>query len=152
MPIRRKIAFVLYGLVSLVSLWLGFRYFFSDQFMSYHQDAVGKPWAELSSGVQTLILALMEVAGGGWFALFVFVATLLAIPFCRGERWARILIPAGILSFYVPTLYATLRVLRDTPSNPPWWGAAIACLAAVVGFLLDSPWSGDSHDGSSNKK
>ena len=141
MPMRRQIAFVLYGLVGLVSLWLGHQYFFSNEFMSYHQEAVGTPWDKLPAAVQTLVLALMEVAGGGWFALFTLITALLLVPFRRGEHWARIMIPVGILTFYVPTLYATLRVLRDTPAVPPWWGAAIACLAAVVGFFLDRPWS-----------
>lgn len=143
MPMRRKIALVLYGLVALVSLYLGWRYFSSDEFMSYHQKAVVTPWADLPDGVRTLVLALMEVAGGGWFALFVLITALLAIPYRRGERWARIMIPVGILTFYVPTLYATLRVLRDTPAVPPWWGAAVACLVAIVGLFLDRPWSSE---------
>jgi membrane dipeptidase len=152
MPLRRQIALVLYGLVALVSFGLGYKYFFSSHFTDYHQKAVGTPWADLPSGVQTLILALMEVAGGGWFALFTLISALLLVPFRQGERWARIMIPVGILTFYVPTLYATLRVLRDTPAVPPWWGAALACLAAIVGLFLDQPWSKEPHRQFPNKQ
>jgi membrane dipeptidase len=141
MTTRRKIALVLYGLVSLFSLYLGLTYFLRDQFLPYHERAVGVSWHQLDTSIQTLLLALMEVSGGGWLALFVLTVALIVVPFPRGERWARIMIPVGILAFYIPTLYATLRVLRDTPSVPPWYGAAIACLAAVIGLFLDRPWS-----------
>jgi membrane dipeptidase len=141
MTTRRKIALVLYVLVGLFSLYLGLTYYLRDQFLPYHERAVGVSWGQLDTSIQTLLLALMEVAGGGWLALFVLTMALIVVPFRRGERWARIMIPVGILTFYIPTLYATLRVLRDTPSVPPWYGAAIACLAAAIGFFLDRPWS-----------
>jgi hypothetical protein len=141
METRRKIAFVLYVLVALASLILGLTYFLLDHFTSYHKQAVGVSWEELDSRLQTLLLALMQVAAGGWLALFVLLMALIIIPFRRGERWARFIIPIGILAFYVPTLHATLEVLRHTPAVPPWYGAAIACAAAVIGFLLDAPWS-----------
>jgi hypothetical protein len=141
MKTRRKIALVLYVLVALASLILGLSYFLLDHFTYYHKQAVGVPWEELDSRLQTLLLALMQVAAGGWLALFVLLMALILVPFQRGERWARFIIPVGILALYLPTLHATLEVLRHTPAVPPWYGAAIACAAAVIGFLVDAPWS-----------
>ena len=141
METRRRIARVLYVLVALASLALGLTYFLLDHFLPYHETAVGVPWDQLDSRLQTLLLALMEVAAGGWLALFVLLMALILVPFQRGERWARFIIPVGILAFYLPTLHATLKVLEHTPAVPPWYGAAIACAAAVIGFFLDGPWS-----------
>ncbi|MGB6923619.1 MAG: membrane dipeptidase [Methyloceanibacter sp.] len=141
MTTRRKIALVLYFLVALFSFGLGLTYGLRDQFQSYHETAVGVPWDQLDSRLQTLLLALMEVAAGGWLALFVLTMALLFGPFRRGEHWARVIIPLGILTLYIPTLLATLRVLTNTPAVPPWYGAAAACAAAVIGFYLDRPWS-----------
>jgi len=141
MKTRHKIALVLYVLVSFASLALGLTYFLLDHFLPYHEPAVGLPWDQLDARLQTLLLALMEVAGGGWLALFVLTMALIMVPFRRGERWARVMIPIGILTFYLPTLHATLKVLQHTPSVPPWYGAAAACAAAVIGFFLDAPWS-----------
>ena len=145
MKTRHKIALVLYVLVCLFSLWLGLTYFLLRHFQPYHEQAVGVPWDQLDARLQTLLLALMEVAAGGWFALSVLTLALVIVPYRRGERWARIIIPIGILAFYGPTLLATLRVLRDTPAVPPWYGAAIACVAAVIGLFLDRPWSTSPH-------
>jgi hypothetical protein len=82
----------------------------------------------------------MEVAAGGWLALGVLVLLLVAIPIRRGERWARVAAPTAILLVYVPTLLATLSVALQTPATPPWRFNAVACLCALVGILLDTPW------------
>jgi hypothetical protein len=144
MQARRKIALVLYVLVALSSLVLGLTYFLRESFLPYHEVALGVPWLQLDEPTRILLLALMDVAGGGWLALFVFVMALVLIPFRRGEVWARYTIPVGILALYVPTLLATLGVLYGTPATPPWYGAAVACATAVVGFLLDAPWTKSS--------
>jgi hypothetical protein len=137
---RHRVAAFLYAGVAVVSLVLGAIYLFRDSFMPYHAAALGKNWDELGPATQTLLKALMEVAAGGWLALGALVLLLVAVPIRRGERWARLAAPAALLLFYVPTLLATLTVLQETPASPPWRFNVVACLCAVVGFLLDAPW------------
>lgn len=137
---RHRVAAFLYACVAVASLVLGAIYLFRDSFMPYHAVALGKDWGELDSATQTLIKALMEVAASGWLALGVLVLLLIGFPIRRGERWARLAAPAALLLFYVPTLLATLSVLHETPAVPPWRFNVVACLCAVVGFLLDAPW------------
>lgn len=119
---------------------MGGIYLVRDSFMPYHAAALGKDWGELDPATQAFLKALMEVAAGGWLALGALVLLLVAFPIRRGERWARLAAPAALLLFYVPTLLATLRVLHGTPASPPWRFNLVACLSAVVGFVLDSPW------------
>ncbi len=137
---RKNIASIVYGVTAVVSLILGSIYFFSSQFMPYHADAISTNWAELNTQYQTLLLALMDVAGAGWIALGLALLTLIAIPFRKNEPWAGYVIPLFILVFYVPTLLATLNVLNHTPATPPWYGNAIACASAVAGLFIDKPW------------
>jgi hypothetical protein len=137
---RHRVGAFLYACVAIVSLVLGAIYLFRDSFMPYHADALSKDWSELDPATQTLIKSLMEVAAAGWLALGVLVLLLVAIPIRRGERWARFAAPAALLLFYVPTLLATLTVLYETPASPPWRFNLVACLCAVVGFLVDAPW------------
>lgn len=143
MPLRRRTAALFYAINALVSLALGVLYLSRDRFMPYHEGALGQPWDAIEPALQTLLLALMDVAGAGWIALGVAVLMLTIFPFRRGETWSRILIPALFLIFYVPTLLATLAVLNQTPGSPPWYGNAVACAVAVIGFLLDAPWRAD---------
>lgn len=143
MPLRRRIAALFYAINALVSLALGALYLSRDRFMPYHEAALGQPWESVEPALQTLLLALMDVAGAGWIALGVAVLMLTVYPFRRGETWSRVLIPALFLLFYVPTLLATLAVLAQTAGAPPWYGNAVACTVAVIGLLLDAPWRAD---------
>jgi len=140
MSLRRKIAATFYVINALVSLVLGSTYLFRGSFMPYHADALGRSWAEVEPALQTLLGALMDVAGAGWVGIGVATLVLVLVPMRRGERWGRLLIPALFLIFYVPTLLATLAVLDGTPATPPWYGNATACLATMVGVLADAPW------------
>lgn len=140
MPLRRKIAAAFYVANAFVSIGLGAVYLFRGSFMPYHAEALGRGWEEVEPALQTLIGALMDVAGAGWIALGIATLVLVAVPMRKGERWSRFTIPALFLIFYVPTLLATLAVLEGTPATPPWYGNAAACLATIVGFAVDAPW------------
>ena len=137
---RHRVAAFLYATTAIVSVVLGAIYLFRDSFMPYHAAALGKGWGELDPATQTLLKALMELAGGGWLVVGALVLLLVAFPIRRGERWARLAAPAALLLFYGPTLLATLSVLHQTPASPPWRFNVVACLSAVVGLLLDTPW------------
>lgn len=143
---NRKFALFWYRVVALLSLVFGLLYVSSREFTSYHKKALGVSWEELNDATQTLLLALMDVGGGGMLAMFIFLVALTQWPFRRGERWARFTIPIGILALYVPTLIATLNVLLKTPGDPPWYLALAACAAAVIGFVVDRPWSNSDQD------
>jgi len=140
MSLRRKIAAVFYAMNALISMGLGSTYLLRGSFMPYHADALGRPWAEVEPALQTLLGALMDVAGAGWIGIGVATLVLVAVPMRRGERWGRLLIPTLFLIFYVPTLLATLVVMEETPATPPWYGNALACLATLAGVGTDAPW------------
>ncbi len=137
---RTAIAAGLYAINTVVSLILGLIYLGRREFMPYHADALGVEWAAVGAELQVLLVALMDVAGAGWIALGIASAVLIAIPMRRGERWAGFLLPSLMLIFYVPTLMATLAVLDGTPATPPWYGNALACVTAVLAFVIHAPW------------
>jgi len=136
MTTRGKAAAVSYSIVALISVVLGSIYLFSSQFMPYHAAALGTTWAALEPAEQTLLLALMRVAGGGWVAVGIALAVLVAVPFRQGQAWAMWLIPLLGLVFYLPNLYATVRVTLDTPANAPWYGNLAGIVALLVGYAL----------------
>ncbi len=138
--LNKTIASVIYGATAVVSLVLGSIYVFRSQFMSYHAEALSTNWEQLDGAIQTLLLALMDVAGAGWLALGTGLLVLIFLPFRNNRKWAGYLIPLLILVFYIPTLLATLSVLNHTPANPPWYGNAIALTSALVGIIIDRPW------------
>ena len=78
---RLKISFFCYLLGFLFLITLALIYLFRSEFMPYHAVAVGQSWDDVDPAFQILILALMKVAGGGWFATAVATIILLFIPF-----------------------------------------------------------------------
>lgn len=133
---RKKIAGILYGLTAAASIFMGCVYLFSPGIMPYHAEALSLGQARPEPALEILISSLMKVAGGGWLTLGVAVIVLLLYPFKEDREWSVYAIPALILLFYVPGLFATLTVLQYTPSSPPWIGNLVAIIAAVAGFLI----------------
>jgi hypothetical protein len=138
MPVRRKVALVSYGIIAAVSLVLGLTYLLSPAFMPYHEAALQVEWSQLDAAEQTLLLALMRVAGAGWIALAVAMTALLVFAFPRGATWARVTLPVLVVVFYVPTLWATLTVTATTPATAPWYGNAMALAATLLAVLCDA--------------
>ena len=138
---RTKIALAIYLIIGLINLVLGMIYFTSDHFLSYHSQAVGTSWQEVDSGTQTLILALMRLAGGGWLALgFLTIAFALGTFKTRSTlaRWA---LPTGTVIFWMASLAATFSVYRETGAQTPWAPSLGLILSALVALLIDAPWS-----------
>ena len=138
---RTKIALSIYLFIGLINLVLGVIYITSGQFLSYHSQAVGTSWQEVSVGTQTLILALMKVAGGGWLALGFVTIALALWAFKTSSILARWLIPSGILVFYMPCFAATWSVFRNTGAQSPWGPTLALMVMALAAFFIDAPWS-----------
>ena len=137
---RTRIALAIYLIIGLIDIVLGMIYITSDQFLSYHSQAVGTSWQDVDVGTQTLILALMRVAGGGWLAL-----GFLTIAFALGAlktsstlaRWA---LPTGTVIFWMASLAATWSVYRETGAQTPWAPSLALIVFALVALLIDAPW------------
>ena len=138
MPITRKIAFLCYAINALVSAGFGLTYLVRDEFMPYHAAALQVEWGALDSSLQVLLLALMRVAGAGWIALSISILALLFFAFPRGSAWVRITLPMLLLSFYIPTLWATLSVTWATGADVPWYGNAMAVFSTLLAIMCDA--------------
>ena len=129
-------ASVCYALAALVSLVFGAVYLVRSQFMPYHEEAIGLPWQQLDQRMQTLLLALMRVAGGGLLTAGMSMAILLLIPFRAGESWARYALPAIGLVGGLPALYATILVRSRTHAHAPVAASATGIALVIAGFIL----------------
>ena len=138
---RMKVALGIYLVAGTVAVWLGTTYFTSRQFMSYHAEAVGVPWQEVDAGVQTLVLALMKFAGGGWIGLGV-VTIVMALAGLRTQsvvaRWT---LPAGTLIAWSASFAATWGVYQATGAATPWAPSLAMIGLALLAFVLDAPWA-----------
>lgn len=113
-------------------------YLFTPEILPYQATALGVSWDDLNPGVQTQIMSLVRISGGGYLATAIALATMLFIPFRKGERWARLAIPAiGIPAALIVT-YAGLTIIQNTPGRPPVLAAPVTVILFFMGFMLSS--------------
>ena len=136
MSIRMKASFWSYLIASLLVATFGSIYLIRSQFMPYHADAVGMAWEEVPQAFQILILALMKTLGGAMLATVLALVAMLLIPFRKGERWVKYVIPVVSLVYAIPALYVTLYVRASTPGEPPWIAVGVGIVLVIVGFVL----------------
>ena len=68
-----------YGLAFLIVVTFAIAYLSRSEFMPYHSVAIARPWSEVDSRMQLLLLALIKVVGsasvalalGGFFQLYL---------------------------------------------------------------------------------
>jgi uncharacterized protein YjeT (DUF2065 family) len=124
-------ALLLLGLAALLPIVFGVRYLLTKEFMPYHAVVAGKAWTELDGGVQTIVLGMLRIVGGGLISYGL--ATLwLLLPLSRGEPWAIWAILTTSAASIGSTLFVTVWLRKVQPkANTPIAPTAV-CLALVL--------------------
>lgn len=130
------ISLLCYFITAVVSVLFGIIYLTRSEFMPYHAAALDKRWTELEVRFQTLILALMRAAGGGFLATGLGVILLSYVCFTTGEKWPLFVIPVMGLVTSLGSLYATLLVKARTPGSPPIKLALVSIGLVLIGIVL----------------
>jgi len=132
----RKIPFVLLLLAALLAIYFGVRYLSTQEFMPYHAVVAGKSWSQLEPGVQTIILGMLTIIGGGFISYGCAVLWLF-VPLNRGEAWSRWAILTLTAASIVPTLYVTIALRRFAPqAETPVAPAALVLTLMILGLGL----------------
>lgn len=126
-----KLSLILLSLAALVSIFFGVRYFFTKEFMPYHAVVSGKSWSELERGVQTAILGMLKIVGGG-LATYGLAVLWLLLPMNRGETWAAWAVLTISAATLLPTLYVTLMLRRFEPKAKTPVGPTLVVLVLVL--------------------
>ena len=130
-----SISSICYGIDAVIALIFGVIYLTRSQFMPYHSLALAKAWSEVEPNTQTLILALMRAAGGGFIATGIAIIVLLCIPFQAKEQWAIYSVFFICFCSSFGSGYATYLVHNNTPGNPPLKLSFVAVLLSLVGLF-----------------
>lgn len=136
MSTRLLIATSCYLLVALISILFGVIYLVKQQFMPYHQQALGMSWSELDAKMRVLILALMRATGGGFLATGIALLLLLIFPWRAGNLWSLYGLPAIALCTSCGSLSATLLITTQTPGKPPIVLSLLTIALTLLGFIL----------------
>ena len=100
---------------------------------------VGKSWSEIAPGMQSIVLGLLTIVGGGFMASGFSILFLL-VPLYRGELWAHGAILVITSAMWAPTQYVTiaLRIVApeaQTPVVPTAFIIGLVFVGVVLSFL-----------------
>lgn len=121
----------LLAIAAIICIAFGLRYFLTREFMPYHATVAGKAWTQLEPGLQTVILGMLKIVGGG-FAGYGVALLWLLIPLRQGLWWAPSAVLAISAANLLPVLYVTVWLRRMEPSAKTPIAPAVVVLALVV--------------------
>ena len=110
-----------------------------NEFMPYHADAVGMPWQQLNPGIQLLLLACINGAGGLMVIIGVLLLLILRYSFAKGELWSFIAIPVTGFTTMAHGLAAALPIDQQTPAEPPLIIFVIVASLFIMGAIASWP-------------
>lgn len=120
---------------AFLSIFFGVRYLRTKEFMPYHAVVAGKSWSELELGVQTIILGMLKIVGGG-LTTYGLALLWLLLPLNRGESWAAWAALTITATAILPTLYVTIMLRRFQPNaKTPVVPTVIALVLALAGVV-----------------
>lgn len=125
------VALASFVLAALLALAFGARYVLTGTFMPYHAAVLDKQWAVLEPRLQTIILGMLKVAGGGLLGYGLALLWLL-LPLQRGETWAAWAALSVSLAVVGPILYVVVSLRRVEPKARTPIVPTLAVLALVV--------------------
>jgi hypothetical protein len=131
-------AAAIHGAPTVGLLLQGLIYVTASRFMPYHGDALGATWESLPAHYQGFVLGVIRAMGAGSIGVALAVSIMLAIPFRRGDPWARWAVPVVGGAFTLLTAYAAYTIDVRTPASTPWRQTlgltALYITGAVVSF------------------
>ena len=117
---RDSASFVAHGTPTVGLLLQGLLYVTTPTFMPYHADALGTTWEALPAHYQGFVIGVIKAMGAGSIGVTLALLIMLAVPFRRGDAWARWAVPTIGAVFTALTAYAAFTIDVRTPASPPW--------------------------------
>lgn len=119
-------------IVSAITVLFGLVYLFTPKLMPYHEKFLGIPQKNLDPSVLKLFLFFLKGAGAAFLSVGITLFMLVKGPFCRGDIWARRIIPVMTLVTLIPLLFITIKIGLYTP----WWIIAIMILLVICSMYI----------------
>jgi hypothetical protein len=132
-------AFVAFALAHLAMLAGGVLYTTTERMLPYHEQALGRSWAEQTPLFQSLYLSMCRAIGIPTLIAALALLAILLMPWRRGDKWARWLLPVLSLGYSLPMLGIALHVRLETGARTPVGflalGSALVLCATLLGAL-----------------
>lgn len=131
-----KFSLAIFAIAGIVHVIFGVIYITADEFMSYHSQALMVPWSSIDSNYQTLLLALLKLAGaGGLIAGIVNLSLVFHTLYNRNSKlvW---LLSLSSLMFQLTMNFVVYSVYVNTPGEPPLLAVSVGTVLLAIACTL----------------
>ncbi len=128
---------ILHIVVAFITAGMGVRFLTATEYFSYHSQASGMAWGDVSSGLRIVYLAVFKVCGAGFLTVALSLLLMIIFPFAKyNNRWSYFAIPICGSLFWSIVLAATLYVSFTTQAIAPWRGSLSCIILTLLAFIL----------------
>jgi hypothetical protein len=126
----------LYLCTGIVSLIMAYKSIFSTAFLPFHEQAAGKSWGSIDSGLQSVILALIKVSGLGFLVTALLLILFPIIQYFKYDSVVQIVIPVISLLYCFGLLLINYQLAVKTNAKTPWKGSLFAAIFIGIGIII----------------
>jgi hypothetical protein len=130
------IATCLYAFVAMISLVMALKSLRSREFLPFHEAAAQRPWTELGSGLQAVILALLRLTGLGFLVVALQLGVVAVAAWFSPGLVLTLTLPLLSLVFCSGLCAVNFRLHRLTGAQTPWQAALYATVAIVAALVV----------------
>lgn len=131
------LALVSYALAFMIIVAFSVVYLKRSDFLPYHGIAIARPWDEVDSRMQLLIMALIKVAGWAWLAVAFAGFVLLYLLFSRNAEFSLLIIfQVFCLIAVTPPIAVAIHIHKKTDAPTPIRSGTLVVFLTLLGFTF----------------
>ena len=134
--VLKIIPVVLYFIVGIISLMMSLKSLFSKKYLSFHEQAAGKPWSEIDDKLQPVFLSIMRVSGLGFLTLFFLLTAFPIANLFIQNTFINYSIPLIALVFCIGLFIVNYILYKKTKAETPWKGSIYAIIVIIIAIII----------------
>jgi hypothetical protein len=127
---------LLYMIIGVISMVMGFKNLFSTRFLPFHEKAANKQWDEIDASLKLVILSLLRLSGLGFLIISILLLVFPIINYFVPNIFYKYSIPIISLIYCTGLFIINFLLYRRTKEDTPWKGSLYAAMTLIVGIII----------------
>jgi hypothetical protein len=130
------ISIVLYFIVGIISLIMAKKNIISNKFLPFHEKISETTWDEVDKPIQSIILALMKIAGFGFLTVGLMLIIFPIVNYFVEDNFLKFAAPILSMVFCFGLFLINYNLSKKTKAATPWRGSLYAIILLLIGVVL----------------
>jgi FtsH-binding integral membrane protein len=134
--IIKVIPVIFYFIVGIISLIMAVKSLLSKKFISFHEQAAGKPLDNLDKPLQLVILTIMKVSGLGFFVVAILLIVFPIVNYFRRDEFIKYAIPLISIIYCTGLFLVNYYLYKETKASTPWKKSLFVIIILLAGLII----------------